>query len=185
MIRKTTFAQDLAVFKNVRALTVTAMLIALSVVIGIICKMYLTFFGWYRFTLENMPIFFAAILFGPFVAGAAAVIADILSCVIAGGAPIPLISVGAFLVGFVAGMISHHISFKKPVVCLLCTVVFGHLIGQVLVKGLAKCFIMGMPWFGIFISLGFSVVAGAIEFYVLSVLIKNPGILGSLKKVLK
>ena len=38
MNKKTTFAQDLLVFKNVRALTLAAMLTAMSVVIGILRK---------------------------------------------------------------------------------------------------------------------------------------------------
>ena len=62
MNKKTTFAQDLLVFKNVRALTLAAMLTAMSVVIGILCKNFLTFNIYYRITFENLPVIFAAIV---------------------------------------------------------------------------------------------------------------------------
>ena len=80
MKKRTTFKEDLAAFGKVKVLTLTAMLIAMSVVIGILCKNWLTWNIYYRFTLENLPIFFAAIAFGPFVGAAAGVLADLVSC---------------------------------------------------------------------------------------------------------
>ena len=76
MKKRTTFKEDLEVFGKVKVLTLTAMLVAMSVVIGILCKNFLTWNIYYRFTLENLPIFFAAIAFGPFIGAAAGVLAD-------------------------------------------------------------------------------------------------------------
>ena len=80
MKKRTTFKEDLEVFGKVKVLTLTAMLVAMSVVIGILCKNFLTWNIYYRFTLENLPIFFAAIAFGPFIGAAAGVLADLVSC---------------------------------------------------------------------------------------------------------
>ena len=42
MKKRTSFKEDLEVFGKVKVLTLTAMLVAMSVVIGIICKNFLT-----------------------------------------------------------------------------------------------------------------------------------------------
>ena len=59
----------------------------------------------------------------------------------------------------------------------------GHLIGQVAIKSVGKILWYGMPWFGVFIGLGFSVVAGAIEVLVLKSLFANRGIQNSMKGI--
>ena len=44
-------------FKNIRSLTLAAMLTAVSVVIGIVCKNFMNFgSGLFRVTFENLPI---------------------------------------------------------------------------------------------------------------------------------
>jgi uncharacterized membrane protein len=49
--------EDLRVFGKTRVLTIAAMLTAISVVIGIVCKNFLTFNIYYRITFENLPVF--------------------------------------------------------------------------------------------------------------------------------
>ena len=184
MLRQTTFGEDFRVFSKVKVITLTAMLIAMSVVIGIICKNFLTWNIYYRFTLENLPIFFAAIAFGPFLGAAAGVIADLVSCLCSTNPAVnPIISLGALMVGFVAGLVSHHIHFKKDGARIGCSIALGHLIGQVGIKSIGKILWYGMPWYGIFLGLGFSVLAGVVEFIVLRALFRNKGIQNSLKGI--
>ena len=184
MKKRTTFKEDLAAFGKVKVLTLTAMLIAMSVVIGILCKNWLTWNIYYRFTLENLPIFFAAVAFGPFIGAAAGVLADLVSCLCSTNPAVnPIISLGALAVGFVAGLVSHHISFKSDTARIVCAVALGHIVGQVGIKSVGKILWYGMPWFGIFIGLGFSVVAGAIEVFALKSLFANKGIQNSLKGI--
>ena len=59
--------------------------------------------GPLRFTVENLPVFVASFFYGPIMGGAVALSADLLSCVLAGQAPLPLISVGAAFVGISSG----------------------------------------------------------------------------------
>ena len=186
MKKRTTFKEDVEVFGKVKVLTLTAMLVAMSVVIGIICKNFLTWNIYYRFTLENLPIFFAAIAFGPFIGAAAGVLADLVSCLCSTNPAVnPIISLGALMVGFMAGLISHHVSFKNDNLRIACAVILGHLVGQVGIKSLGKILWYGMPWFGIFLGLGFSVLAGTVEFFVLRALFKNSGVQSSLKGIYK
>ncbi|MBR5506708.1 MAG: hypothetical protein IKV88_01530 [Clostridia bacterium] len=51
-------------FSSVKVLTGAAMLTAFSVIIGIVCKNFLTFNVYYRITFENLPIILAGLLYG-------------------------------------------------------------------------------------------------------------------------
>ena len=84
-----------------------------------------------------------------------------------------------------AGLISHHVSFKNDNLRIACAIILGHLVGQVGIKSIGKILWYGMPWFGIFLGLGFSVLAGTVEFFVLRALFKNSGVQSSLKGIYK
>ncbi len=184
MKSKTTFLEDLRVFGKTRVLTIAAMLTAISVVIGIVCKNFLTFNIYYRITFENLPVIFAGVLFGPFVGAVVGVCADALSCLASSNPYInPIISLGALLVGFTSGLISHHIAFKSETARLAVALALAHLIGQVIVKSIGKILWYGMPWWGAFIGLGIALVVGTIEFTVIRALQRNPGIKKELEKI--
>ena len=184
MNKKTTFAQDLLVFKNVRALTLAAMLTAMSVVIGILCKNFLTFNIYYRITFENLPVIFAAIVFGPFMGAAVGVCADLVSCLCSANPVVnPIISLGALAVGFMAGLVSHHITFRSENVCIATSVAAAHLIGQDIIKSIGKILWYAMPWYGVFIGLGFSVIIGILEFLAIRYLLHHPALSAGLGKL--
>jgi hypothetical protein len=61
---KTTFLEDIKVFGKVRMLTLSAMFVAMSVVIGIVCKNFLTYI-YYRITLKTCRSFLPASCSGP------------------------------------------------------------------------------------------------------------------------
>ncbi|MBR5708392.1 MAG: folate family ECF transporter S component [Oscillospiraceae bacterium] len=186
MKKRTTFGEDIRVLGRVKVLTICAMLVAMGVVIGILCKNFLTFGIYYRFTLENLPVFFAAIAFGPFAGAAVGICEDVVSCLCSTNPAVnPIITVGAAAVGFFSGLISHHFSFKSDNRRIAVSIIAGHLIGQVAIKSIAKIVMFGMPWWGVFIGLGFSAVAGTIEFIVLRMLFKNSAIQQGLKGIYK
>jgi hypothetical protein len=87
------------------------------------------------------------------------------------------------MVGFAAGLVAHHISFKNDTVRIICSVALGHIIGQVGIKSVGKILWYGMPWYGVFLGLGFSVLAGTLEVIVLRYLFKNKSIQNSLKGI--
>ena len=184
MTKKTTFAEDLSVFKNVRALTLAAMLTAMSVVIGILCKNFLTFNIYYRITFENLPVIFAAILFGPFMGAAVGVCADLISCLCSANPVVnPIISVGALAVGFLAGLISHHVSFRSENTRIALSIAVAHLVGQVAIKSLGKILWYAMPWYGVFIGLGFSVFIGTLEFFAIRYLLNHSALAAGIGKL--
>ena len=72
--------QNSRVFPSVKSLTLAAMLVAMSVVIGIFCKTFLNFAGGLvRITFENLPIILSGILFGPIVGGLVGAASDLVS----------------------------------------------------------------------------------------------------------
>ena len=124
---------------RVRVLTTSAMLTALSIVIGIFCKTFLDFgFGLFRITFENFPIILSGIMFGPLVGTLVGVSSDVLSYVLSSQsfAISPIVTIGSALVGFVSGIVSHRLIKKEGIARIVLSVVFSHLVGSVIVKSL-------------------------------------------------
>ena len=104
------------VFQSAKALTVAAMLTAISVVIGIFCKNFLNFGGGlFRITFENLPILLSGFLFGPIVGGMVGIATDVLSYLLSGQIYPPnlIVTLGAFSVGAVSGLVSHY-CIRRP-----------------------------------------------------------------------
>ena len=164
---------------NAKRITALAMMTALSVVVGIVCKSPLFTYGvYYRFTLENIGVIMAGVFFGPLYGMSVGIASDIISCLLSTNPAVnPFITVGAASVGLISGVIFRALpqfSFGKR--CVTAAVA-AHLIGQVAIKSVAKMIMYGMPWFGIFIGLGFSAVAVLIETRVIIILSKNKQIM--------
>ncbi len=158
------------------AVTTAAMLAAMSTVLGIVCKNFFTVDIYYRFTVENMPVILSGLLFGPVVGAMVGVCADLVSCLCSANPAVnPLISLGAAMVGAMAGLAPYIIK-KKGALQTGLAVLLAHLVGQVTIKSIAKIAFMGMPWYGIFIGLGVSVVVGTLEFVVINLVRSSRGI---------
>ena len=154
--------------ERVKILTTLAMLAALSAVIGIVCKNFLTFNVYYRITFENLPIICAGLVFGPLAGAACGVCADIVSCLCSTNPALnPLITVGAACVGLCAGAVPKLVIRKRCAAQYALAVAAAHLVGQVAVKSAAKMIWFGMPWWGIFVGLGVSVLVGTVEFLII------------------
>ena len=143
--------QKIALFGSLRTMTITAMLTAMSVVVGIFCKNFLDFgFGLYRITFENLPILAIGLMFGPIVGGFAGAATDIISYLLSTQVyPInPLITLGAASIGLMAGLISHGV-IKRPGkirIILACTA--AHIVGSMIIKplGLFQFFGWAVLW---------------------------------------
>ncbi len=123
--------------RSVHILTTAAMLGALSVVIGIFCKNYLNFGnGLFRVTFENFPIIMSGILFGPAVGGAVGLVSDMISYFLStqSFAISPIVTLGAALVGIVAGLMSRYVIKSKGRMGIIFSVIAAHLVGSLLVK---------------------------------------------------
>lgn len=132
-MRKSTIAQR---NYRIKKLTISAMMVAISVVIGYICKTIpiLNLGVGLRITLENLPIILSGVMFGPLVGAAVGCVADLLSCLFSGQAPLFFVSVGSISVGLVAGICSKYIVKKNGVLKIVVAEVASHLIGSIIIK---------------------------------------------------
>jgi ECF transporter S component (folate family) len=155
-------------------LTVFAMLTAISVVVGILCKNLFTVGVYYRFTLENIGVIFAGIFFGPGAGALVGVAVDVISCLLSANPAVnPVITLGALTVGVSAGVVSRYIVRERGLRQYILSAATAHLLGQVIIKSVGKIIYFGMPWIGIFIGLACSVLACAVEVIVIRTLMKN------------
>ncbi len=125
------------VFNSVKALTLAAMLTAMSVVIGMFCKTFLDYgMGLYRITFENLPIIISGIFFGPFVGGAVGLASDIISYLMSNQVyPInPIVTVGAVAVGVAAGLISKYVVKKSGYAQIIASGAAAHIVGSMIIK---------------------------------------------------
>ncbi len=124
---------------KIKKLTLGAMLVAMSVVIGIFCKSALNFAdGMFRVTFENLPIILSGVTLGPVAGGAVGLLSDILSYLLSGQAyPInPIVTIGAAVVGIVSGIVARYIVRKRGVAQLLFSAMSAHLVGSVIIKSI-------------------------------------------------
>lgn len=123
--------------RNVRILTASAMLAALSIVIGIFCKNFLNFGqGFFRITFENFPIILSGIMFGPAIGAAVGIVSDVLSYFLStqSFAISPIVTLGAALVGAVSGIMSHYVLKNKGNTRIIFSVAAAHFVGSVIIK---------------------------------------------------
>ena len=130
---------NLKLHSQIRQLTMAAMLTAMSVVIGIMCKNHLNFAkGLFRITFENLPIIMAGILFGPVVGGLVGIATDIISYFFSSQVYPPnlIVTFGAMSVGVVSGLISKYIYPKKGTKQIILSGVFAHVVGSMIIKSI-------------------------------------------------
>ena len=158
--------------RNVKVLTVSAMMVALSAVIGYVCKTIpaLNLGSGLRITFENLPIILSGIMFGPIVGGCVGCLADLLSCLFSGQTPLPFVLVGSISVGVMAGIGSKFIVRKNGVLKLIVSEVLAHLVGSMIIKTIALYYIFGaVVLFRIPMSIGIA----AVEIVLLCIMYRN------------
>ncbi|MBQ2999346.1 MAG: folate family ECF transporter S component [Clostridia bacterium] len=161
-----------AAFGTLRILTISALLCAMSIVLG----KYLAIRGGdvLRFSFENLPILLAGMAFGPTVGVIVGVTADLVGCLLVGYAINPIVTVGAALIGFSSGLL-YRLTGKLPVGARVTLAVTGaHLLGSVLVKtlGLAAFYAMPIGILMLWRLLNY-VIIGALEALLLTAVLKN------------
>jgi len=125
------------IFKSVRYLTLAAMLTAISVVIGIICKNFLNFGGGlFRVTFENLPIILSGILMGPAVGGIVGAASDLVSYMLSSQIYPPnlIVTAGAIAVGITSGVISKYIIKTRGSKQVILSAGAAHLLGSMIIK---------------------------------------------------
>jgi len=93
-----------------RLMVACAFLTASSIVLGKYLAVNLS--DVLRFSFENLPIVLAGVAFGPVAGAAVGVVADLLGCVLVGFGVNPLVTIGAALIGAIAGIFRYL--FNRP-----------------------------------------------------------------------
>ncbi len=172
---------------HTRLLCMAAFLAALSFLLGLLAKM-LQGAGPVRLTVEGMPVVFAGMTMGPVIGAAVGATADLLSCLLAGQAPLPLITVGAAAVGAVSGVVPlffrrgerrYGRAWPFPLV-LLCDGA-AHGIGSILIKSLALSRFYGFNPLLFRILIYLAVIA--LESYLLYTLLRSAAIRRELERL--
>ncbi len=119
-----------------KMITTVGLLSALSVVIGWVCKTYLTF-GAIRITFENVPIILSGILYGPAVGAVVAVFSDIISCLISPNPSLnPIITLGAASIGIISGCVSRYLIKNNKFFKVSVSVFLSHIVGSMIIKSI-------------------------------------------------
>ncbi len=151
-------------------LTMAGILVALSIVLGKVLSMTV---GAFRVSLENLPVILAGIWLGPIAGMTVGVVADLLGSILVGFAINPLITVGAGVIGFVAGFVFRLPSGAKLDKKLALSVAMAHLLGSVIMKSIGLGVYYGYPLPVLLIRVPIYLVTGFIEFLIIRAIVKR------------
>lgn len=176
------FTDELKLFGSAKVLAISGLLAAASLILAFMAK---SIFGTgpLRLTFENLPVFLAGFIFGPTVGAATALCADLVSCIITGMAPLPLVTLGAVTVGAVSGTVFKYIMPNADVrISIPVAVLSGHAAGSMLIKSIGL-----YNWFGNAVYLRIPVYIGIsiIESVLLIILLRNRSFMAQVGKVVK
>lgn len=176
------FTDELKLFGNAKVLAISGLLAAASLILAFLAK---SIFGTgpLRLTFENLPVFLAGFIFGPTVGAATALCADLISCIITGMAPLPLVTFGAVAVGAVSGTVFRYILPNADIrISVPAAVLSGHAVGSMLIKSIGL-----YNWFGsaVYLRIPLYVVISIFESVLLIILLKNRSFMAQVGKVVK
>lgn len=184
---KSTLKGNIALFGNVRVLVISALLAAMSLILGKFLQIPNPFMDVIRISFENLPIIFAAVCFGPAIGGVVGAAADLVGCILYGYSINPIVTLGAVAVGVVAGLISNYVVRRPLWLSLAAAELFAHICGSVCVKslGLAAWYLskynMGLTELMLWRLLTYTII-GAAEFVILFLLLRSRAVSGQIAK---
>lgn len=164
------------VLKSAKALALCAMLTAMSVIIGIVCKTCFNFGkGLFRITFENLPIIISGLSFGPLVGGLVGLGTDLISYLLSPQIfpPNPIVTLGAILVGVCSGIMGRLVSKKSGKARIVISTLTSHAVGSMIVKSI------GLYQFyetAVLVRIPIYIVISSVEALLLCLLYKNPKI---------
>jgi ECF transporter S component (folate family) len=172
---------SVGLFGTTSVLVISALLIAMSIVLGKLLAFNIG--DSIRVSLENLPLLMAGIFFGPLVGAAVGAGADIIGCLIVGYSINPIITIGAALIGFVAGMVSHGFVKSRSVFGVAACVLPAHIIGSMIVKSIGLKLYFHTPYQVLLLRVPLYICVGIVESYIIYLLLKNKGFSAQLEKV--
>ncbi|MFI3168699.1 MAG: folate family ECF transporter S component [Faecalibacterium sp.] len=178
-VRTAPFVPQKIPLHSTKAMVQCALLIAISIVLTHLLTISTPFL---RINLGGVPILLAGVLFGPVAGFVVGALADLIGGTLAGYSINFMITLGTALTGFCMGLCYHYLPLPKQNFRLLSGVVFGNLIGSVIVNTLALRIYYGYAWSILALRIPNNIVLGAAEFFVLWCLCKNKALMKVLQK---
>lgn len=155
---------------KVYSLILCALLCALSIVLARLATVNL---GFIHLGFGNLPVVLAGVLLGGWSGFAVGAVADMVGGILAGYAINPLITLGAALIGGVAGWGWRALPLKNPTARLAVSLLAAHLLGSTVVNSLALHIFYGYPWAALAARIPNMLVQTAVEVLVLHALLAN------------
>lgn len=124
-------------FGSIKRMALCAMMVAMSVVIGILCKSFLNFSnGLLRITFENLPILLAGIFLGPMAGGMVGVASDLVSYLLSPQTYPPnlVVTLGACAVGVISGLMAKYVVKSRGTKQIILSCAAAHLVGSMMIK---------------------------------------------------
>ena len=159
--------------ESVRYITEVAMMIALSVIIGIFCKNFLNFgAGLFRITFENIPIIMAGLIMGPVAGGVVGLSSDLLSYFLSAQAYPPnlIVTLGATMVGVVSGLSAKFLIKRRGRVQIIVSGTLAHIVGSMIIKPIG---LYQFYQYLVFLRIPFYMVIAPIEIALICVLLRR------------
>lgn len=176
-----TSAENLKLFGNTRVMIISALFVALSIVLGKFLAFNIG--DSIRISLENLPILMAGIFFGPYVGGAVAIAADLIGCVLKGYAINPVITLGAASIGILAGVVSMYLRNKNMTLNIAVSIAVSHIIGSLIIKSLGQRIYFHTPYEVLAWRIPTYIATGLLEFVIISLLLNNKAFTTQLGKI--
>lgn len=157
--------------KNLRAIIITAIFAALSIVLGKFAAINIG--DSIRISFENLPIMLTSFLFGPIYGAACGVVADVLGCVLRGYSMIPLITVASALMGIIPWLVLVILKKKNTIQIMIAGVV-SHVVCSMLVKTFALHIVYNSPYSVLFSTrVPIYLATALLESYICVILMKR------------
>ena len=157
--------------RKILRLVLPAVFAALSIVLGKFLQIPVG--DSIRISFENTSLLMAGILFGPWVGAATGAVADLVGSMIMGYTIIPVITVGAALIGLVSGFCFRLTGGRRAFVSLFLCVIPAHVIGSMVVKTLGLALYFSTPWEILALRVPIYLVIGSVETYIIMLLLRS------------
>ena len=157
--------------RNLRALILTAIFAALSIVLGKFAAVNIG--DTIRISFESFPIMLTSFLFGPFYGLACGVLADVLGCVLRGYALIPLITVASALMGVIPGLLKRFLPVKNQTAKIMISGIAAHVVCSMIIKTVALDLVYKTGFFALLATrVPVYIVTSVVESYLCAVILK-------------
>lgn len=189
----TTARNNIRVFGTLAVLTASAILAALSIILGKFLSIPIG--NSIRIGFENLPIVIASIFFGPVVGGATAVVADIVGCILHGYTINPIITVGALCIGLISGFVYREATKKDKEfistdnamhwVKIFFSVIAAYAVGSMVIKSLGLYIAYGTPLQAIIFRVITASISAVIDTTIIWGIMQHKGLMRELRRIIK